>query len=89
MTISIVIFKHFAAMSFTMAPAVIDQLFADDLFVGSNDRRLVLWMLGLGRVSFALFCYGTTCKASASQKPRWKRMPYGMGLLLHDCTLVD
>jgi len=32
-----------------------------DLFVGSNDRRMVSWMLGLGRVSFALFCYGTTC----------------------------
>jgi hypothetical protein len=29
MTISIVLFKRFAAMGFTMAPAVIDQLFAD------------------------------------------------------------
>jgi hypothetical protein len=29
MTISIVIFKRVAAMGFTMAPAVIDQLFAD------------------------------------------------------------
>jgi hypothetical protein len=41
MTISIVIFKRFAAMGFTMASLNRPIVLLTDLFAGGNDRRLV------------------------------------------------